>query len=277
VASKPSIASWEDSVRSFRSDAKNDAAVLDNYFDLPVARAAIRYAGSDEFRAISRVIGRGTGRVLDVGAGHGIASFALAGAGWTVIALDPDASAEVGVGAIRSLRDESLGGGRIEAVIASGERLPLRNDSVDLVFGRQVLHHLNDLDEGLREARRVLRPGGRALFVREHVADDEAQRSSFLRDHPLHHMYGGENAYPLDRYLAAFDEARLPVVQCWGPLDSMINFYPGSRMRRLASVAIRLARQRAWQGFFDREHRSTALNAYAREPGRLYTFLACAA
>jgi SAM-dependent methyltransferase len=264
--------SWEDAVRDFRRDARNGPAVLDNYFDLPVMRAARRYADSSEFRAIGRIIGDGRGRALDIGAGNGIASFALATFGWDVIAVDPDASSEVGVAAIRSL--PNVGVKRIEGIVGSGERLPLRSGSVDLVFGRQVLHHLADLDQGLREARRVLRPGGRVLFVREHVADDDAQLLEFLQGHPLHHAYGGESAHPLDRYLTAFRDAGLSIVRCWGPLDSMINFYPGSRSRRLAAIGGHLARQRQWRPVFDPAARSAALNMKVREPGRLYSFLA---
>ena len=275
MSREPAIASWEEAVRGYRRDSENGTAIRDNYFDLPVARAARRYAASSEFRAIRRIIGRGPGRALDVGAGHGISSFALAVSGWDVVAIDPDASAEVGVGAIRSL--PSLGARRIAGIMGAGERLPLRAGSVDLVFGRQVLHHLADLDQGVREARRVLRPGGRALFVREHVADDDAQLREFLESHPLHRAYGGEHAHPIERYLAAFRDSGLTVTRCWGPYDTMINFYPGSRARWLAGIGGHLARQRAWRGFIDPAARSAALNATLHEPGRLYSFLASSA
>jgi SAM-dependent methyltransferase len=43
--------------------------------------------------------------------------------------------------------------------------LPLRNASVDLVYGFAFVHHLSDLDQFLHEVARVLRPGGRAVFM----------------------------------------------------------------------------------------------------------------
>jgi ubiquinone/menaquinone biosynthesis C-methylase UbiE len=42
--------------------------------------------------------------------------------------------------------------------------MPFPNTSFDIVIGRGILHHL-DLDVALKEIRRVLRPGGKAIFV----------------------------------------------------------------------------------------------------------------
>jgi SAM-dependent methyltransferase len=41
---------------------------------------------------------------------------------------------------------------------------PFADDSFDIVIGASILHHL-DLDRALAEIRRVLRPGGRGVFV----------------------------------------------------------------------------------------------------------------
>jgi SAM-dependent methyltransferase len=43
--------------------------------------------------------------------------------------------------------------------------LPLRNDSVDIVYGFAFVHHLPDLDRFFGEVARVLHPGGRAVFM----------------------------------------------------------------------------------------------------------------
>jgi SAM-dependent methyltransferase len=243
--------SWESAVQEFRSDPLNALSVKQNYFDVGVAQAAARYAKSSEYRAISRILGRGAGRALDVGAGRAVTAYALARSGWHVTAIDPDASGDVGVGAVRQLI--GVPPGALTAVRADGEHLPFADRSADLVFGRQVLHHLVDLEAGLAEVARVLLPAGRALFVREHVVDDDKQLEAFLADHPLHQMYGGEYAYSLARYESAFGAAGLTVTRVYGPLDSMVNFYPGTRARRVAKVALKRT---------------------SREPGRLYSFLA---
>ncbi len=43
--------------------------------------------------------------------------------------------------------------------------LPFADASVDVVYGYAFVHHLPDLDRFLAEAARVLRPGGRAVFM----------------------------------------------------------------------------------------------------------------
>lgn len=43
--------------------------------------------------------------------------------------------------------------------------LPMQDESVDLVYGNAIVHHLPDRDRFLSEVARVLKPGGRALFL----------------------------------------------------------------------------------------------------------------
>src|SRR6266404_2112240 len=99
-----SIETWEDAVRWYRNQPDNETEVLNNYFDLPVIGAAERFARSEEFAEVLRLLGPGRGRrILEIGAGNGIASFAFATNGWQVTALEPDTSFEVGAGAIATI------------------------------------------------------------------------------------------------------------------------------------------------------------------------------
>jgi ubiquinone/menaquinone biosynthesis C-methylase UbiE len=107
------------------------------------------------------------GRALDVGAGRGIASFALASERFSVTALEPDGSALVGAEAIRSLARES--GLPIEVCQDFSEKLPFSDAQFDVVFARAVLHHTRDLRAACEEFLRVLKPGGVFIAVREHV------------------------------------------------------------------------------------------------------------
>ncbi len=53
------------------------------------------------------------------------------------------------------------------AVLAAidAEQMPFADASVDVIVGYAFVHHLPDLDTFLREVARVLRPGGRAVFL----------------------------------------------------------------------------------------------------------------
>lgn len=50
---------------------------------------------------------------------------------------------------------------------ADAMRLPYADDSFDVVMANDMLYHLADLDDGLREIKRVLKPDGRLLAATE--------------------------------------------------------------------------------------------------------------
>jgi len=269
------VHSWAEAVAWLRAQPDRQAEVLNNYFDLPIETAAERFAGSEEFSEVSRILGCGTGRrVLDFGAGNGIASLALARANWHVTAFEPDPSDEVGAGAIRRIARRC--GVEIDVVEQPNCAGVFSDESFDAVYARQVLHHVSDLDATVRDLARVLRRGGRLLATREHVVSNEVERAEFLRQHPLHRLYGGENAYRLAQYRIALERAGLVIERMWGPTESILNFYPGTERDRLAvidQVGRGFGRHLRWLPGFN-EFARHWITWRDRTPGRLYSFLA---
>ncbi len=258
---------WEQAVDWLRKQPDRAPLVRDCFFDDPLLDAARRYHAGSEWRAVRELLPSPPGAVLDVGAGRGIASYALAADGWTVTALEPDHSPLVGAEAIRALAAES--GQPIAVVTDFGEKMPFPDASFDLVHARQVLHHARDLEFLCLECRRVLKPGGTFIATREHVVDSESDLAKFLDLHPLHHLYGGENAFPLPRYLSAFAGAGIEMTAILSPWESDINLFPETLGDKRSSLARRYlfpfprlipARFVHWAG-----RRLTT-------PGRLYTF-----
>lgn len=82
----------------------------------------------------------------------------------------------------RYLRATAAAQGRsIELHTGYTEALPIDDQSMDAVVSSLVLCSVHDLDASLAEIRRVLRPGGRFVFL-EHVAAPAGSRQRKVQD-----------------------------------------------------------------------------------------------
>jgi SAM-dependent methyltransferase len=261
------LSTWEDAVVWLRNQPGQTALVRACFFDDPLRDAAERYYASSEWIAIRRFLAGRHGAALDLGAGRGISSYALARDGWQVSALEPDPSQVVGAGAIRAL--SRVAGLDIRVEQEWGESLPFPDSSFDLVHGRQVLHHARDLKQLCREVARVLKPGGLFVATREHVISRAEDLPEFLAAHPLHKIYGGEHAYLLDEYLDAIRGSGIILTRVLNPYQSNINLYPDT----VADLKRRLARRMYVPAAFIPNLSLAVLGAMSRVPGRLYTFV----
>ena len=100
--------------------------------------------------AVAWLIGSSAARVLDIGAGTGKLTRALAVAGYDVTAVEPDELMRAGF-------VEAVPG--VDVLPGSAESLPVPDASFDAVTAGQAFHWF-DLDRALPEIARVLRPGG---------------------------------------------------------------------------------------------------------------------
>jgi len=231
--------SWENAVCWLVEQAEYHKLVRSCYYDSPLSLAALRYWESDEWISIRKFYPRKIGFALDIGAGNGIASYALARDGWRVTAIEPDPSNIVGAGAIRTLADSE--GLLIDVVQEFGERIPLADNVYDMVLARQVLHHAVDLNQLCREIYRVLKPGGIAVMIREHVITRKSDLKKFYAMHPLHWLYGGEYAYLLGEYKSSIRQSGLDLVKTIGPFDSVINYAPYTESAMRSNLQNRLS------------------------------------
>jgi ubiquinone/menaquinone biosynthesis C-methylase UbiE len=108
------------------------------------------------------------GRTVDVGAGTG------ANLGLYPESVEELLLAEPDPHMLRKLRPKlARSGVAAEVIAAPAESLPLEDSSVDTVAFTLVLCTVPDPVAALREASRVLKPGGRLLFL-EHVRAEDA-------------------------------------------------------------------------------------------------------
>ena len=126
----------------------------------PLMARAERAGLRDERAALIR---QARGRVLEIGAGTGSNLPHYAGDVESLTLTDPEAP---------MLRRLERKGPAALVLRAPAEDLPFDDDSFDTVVSTLVLCAVDDQPRALREIRRVLRPGGKFLFL-EHIRSTE--------------------------------------------------------------------------------------------------------
>lgn len=140
-------------LQDYRDHYRRDAEAIVDPHDLPATRRA---SEERRFEALVRQLALRAGeRVLDMGCGSGWLAERCRRKGARVWAAD---IALLGVAGARQ---------RFPQVphyqVADIYHLPFRNESFDAAVLSEVAEHLEDVDRGLAELARLLRPGGRLL------------------------------------------------------------------------------------------------------------------
>ncbi|MBB3356964.1 MULTISPECIES: class I SAM-dependent methyltransferase [unclassified Novosphingobium] len=123
---------------------------------------SIVHARGEDLDAVEAIARReAASRALDLGTGGGHVAYRLSPHSGTVTAVDLSAAMLEAIQA--TARQQGLS--NVEICNSPAEQLPFEDASFDLLATRFSAHHWRDWNAGLREARRVLKPGATAIFI----------------------------------------------------------------------------------------------------------------
>lgn len=173
--------------------------------------------------------------VLDLGCGTASAGAAFVRAGAMVLGCDLSR-------ACLAVARERLDG----VVRADAKELPFRDAIFDYVVARGALHHMSEPGLAVREVRRVLKPGGVALFAdpREFAWLEPIKRVLRKDDDSFSHDH---HAYPADEYSALIGrELQVEEAGAWYPFGIIVTV--GLDLLPLPRVLPKRALARAFLG-----------------------------
>ncbi|MEE9607415.1 MAG: methyltransferase domain-containing protein [Myxococcota bacterium] len=157
--------------RTLEPEAMDDAEEVAAYATMDHSEANLAF--------VERLLAlRATGHLLDIGTGPGEIPLLICERLESVRVTGVDLSRQMLRHAQR-LCGASPRAARVALRRADAKRLPFRDACFDAVASNTILHHLPDPLPFLREARRVLRPGG-ALLIRDLLRPDSPQRADEL-------------------------------------------------------------------------------------------------
>lgn len=108
------------------------------------------------YETLASLLGPGTGRILDVGTGTGLAAERVRRLGYEPFGVD------------LSFDQLRVASRRLNVIQGDAARLPIASDSVATAYSTFVSSDLDDFAGALAEIYRVLRPGGRYVSICVH-------------------------------------------------------------------------------------------------------------
>ena len=147
-------------------------------------------------------------RILDCGCGSGFSTMYLARKGAKVCAFD---LSEEAVSVTRKRASLNGVSGQVSVLLSSLHHLPYPDRFFDALFGSFILHHV-DLPLAAKEIQRVLKKGGKAVFVEN---SSRNRLLMFARRHLVGRFWipkkGSADEYPLEPKEIVFLKSRFDV------------------------------------------------------------------
>lgn len=200
-------------------------------------------------------------RLVEIGCGMGtdLLQFARGGAHCTGVDLTPR-SIEI------SRLHFDLYQMRADFVLTDAERLPFSDESFDVVYSNGVLHHTPGTATAIREAHRILRPGGTAKVMLYHrrslyywseiILHRGILRGHFLRGHSPEEI--------MSRYVEYSETNARPLVKAYSRKQANALFAPFSEVKieveQMMRKELRLLSPFVSEDLFNRLRRSIGWN-----------------
>ncbi len=126
-----------------------------------------------------------------------------------------------------------------ERVVADMNRLPFQDDSFDVVFCSQVLHHSTDLRGTMKEIARVLKPGGRLALFSEPMFGLLFSWRKLLYGREARKLGIEERIYSIGEWLGAMRDAglspqlRFTIHQRYRRFDKYLAVFRNEQVKRM--------------------------------------------
>ena len=184
----------------------------------------------EELDALQRLLGRGSGRCLDVGCGTGLATAALVELGWSAVGVDLS----------EDMLEVARGRG-LEVIQGSADALPLGDGTFDAAVSVWTHTDVEDFSAVIGEIARVLRPEAPVVYIGAHPCF-VGPHSLFVGAEGVPELHRGYR--PSRRYdssapgVANPDGLRARVDSAHLPLDVFLNAFldAGFRVERLQEL-----------------------------------------
>jgi ubiquinone/menaquinone biosynthesis C-methylase UbiE len=141
------------------------------------------------------------GHVLEIGFGTGVNLPYYPSGIPKITALDPNPGMQP-----LAQRRIKAAGIPVESRVLNAERLPMADNSFDTVVSTLTMCSIRHLPQALAELHRVLKPGGRLLFLEHGLSPDRSVQAWQHRLTPVSKFLGG--GCHLDRNIKKFVEAQ---------------------------------------------------------------------